>query len=129
MFECFGVEAVTFVDAVGDVAGDGGFGEVEGVIEDGGCGDAVDVVVAVDDDGLVVVDGLADALCGLICAGEQGGVVKVFERWREEVGGGFRGADISFEEKVGDEGMLVDLLCEIIRGDLGGLVGNARCPS
>lgn len=57
--ECFDggfVEAVAFFDAVGDVGGDFGFwrDDSEHVDEDGGGGDAVDIVISEDDDWFVV---------------------------------------------------------------------------
>ena len=60
-----GVEAVAFVDAVGDVEVGVAAEDADGVPEDGGGGDAVDVVVAVDDDLFAVADRPGDALGGL----------------------------------------------------------------
>ena len=59
-----GVEAVTFLNAVRDVKLDLAAQQGDGVPEDAGGGDAVDIVVAVDDDRFAVADGLGDALGG-----------------------------------------------------------------
>ena len=53
------VQAVAFVDAVGDVVIDLGPEQRQQLPEDGDAGDAVDVVVAVDGDLLFLLDGLA----------------------------------------------------------------------
>jgi len=59
--ECFDggfVEAVAFVDSVGDVGGDFGVGcdDPEHVDEDCGGGDAIDIVIAEDGDWFAVLD-------------------------------------------------------------------------
>lgn len=62
------VEAVAFFDAVGDVGGDLCVwrDDCEHVVEDGACGDAVDIVISEDDDGFVVLDGFQYALGGFV---------------------------------------------------------------
>ena len=104
LFEGFGVEAVAFFEALGDVVVDVAAEEGDGVPEDGGGGDAVDVVVAVDDDFFLVADGLVDALGGFEDAGEEGGLMEMVEAGGEEgraVGGA---GDAAIEEDLGDEG-------------------------
>src|SRR3954469_17386480 len=61
----FGIEPVPLVDAMGDVEAYGAAERFDGVPEDRGGGDAVDVVVAVDDDPLAIANRLRDALGGL----------------------------------------------------------------
>src|SRR5688572_16111960 len=68
------VEAVAFFDAVGDVVVDFAAELADRVPEDGSGGDAVDVVIAVDDDLLSVADGLGDAVGGAGQIWDQGGV-------------------------------------------------------
>src|SRR5438874_6731332 len=50
------VQAVAFVDAVGDVVLDLTAEKLDRMPEDGGRGDAVDVIVAVDDDLFAIAD-------------------------------------------------------------------------
>ncbi len=100
-----GVEAVAFVDAVGDVVIDVGSGGFEGVPEHGGAGDAVDVVVAIEGDFFVGADGVNDAIGGGVHVGEEIGGEEVFEFGVEEGGGGgFRGGEAAVDEDAGDEG-------------------------
>lgn len=72
------VEPVALVEAVGDVGVDIGVGGdgIEHVVEDRRCGDAVDIVIAEDGDGLVVFEGGEDALGGFVEVGDLGGVVE-----------------------------------------------------
>ena len=55
------VEAVAFLDPMGDIEIDLGAEQGQQLPEDGDAGDAVDVVVAVDGDLLFLLDGLAQA--------------------------------------------------------------------
>ena len=69
-------------DVVGDLGGLAGRGDaLDGGFEENGGGGAVDVVVAVDEDGLGVGDGTLDAGDGSGHAEEQVGVVEVVEGW------------------------------------------------
>ncbi len=82
------VEAVALFEAVGEVGGEANVGLecVKQVPEDGGGGDAVDVVIGVDDDGLVALEGVEDASRGLVEVGHEGGIVEIAERGVEEAG-------------------------------------------
>jgi len=64
LFNGFGVEAIAFVDAMGDIELDLGAGELEAVPEDGDAGDAIDVIVAIEDDFLFLFQGGLDSLYG-----------------------------------------------------------------
>lgn len=72
-FDCGFVEAVAFIDAVGDVGGDLSVwcDDSEHVDEDGGGGDAVDIVISEDDDGFVVGDCFEDAIGGFVEVGDE----------------------------------------------------------
>jgi len=102
--EGVGVEAVAFVESVWDVGGDVGVRDevIEGVEEDGGGGDAVNVVVAVDDDGLALASGVEEACGGAVHVGHGGGVVEVEEGGLEEVLGDVRGECAGVED-AGEE--------------------------
>src|SRR5688572_207888 len=75
----FGIQAVSFVDAVGGVEVGSATEGADGVPENRGGGDAVDVVVAVKDDPLVVADRAGDAIGGAGEAGYCFGVVETLE--------------------------------------------------
>ncbi len=98
------VEAVAFIDAVGDVGMDIGGGGGEGVPEHGGAGDAIDVVVAVEGDFFLVADGGGDAVGGDVDVGEEGRGGEIFELGIEEGEGGGGVGDAAVEEEAGDEG-------------------------
>jgi len=104
--EGFGVDSVAFFDAMGDVGADvcGGFKAFEGVVEDAGGGDSVDVVIAVDDDLLVVAEGVDESLGAGIDAGHEAGVVEVGELGFEEGGGGGGVGEAAGGEDALDEG-------------------------
>ena len=85
------LHAIAFADAMGDVVGDlggtaGRRDALDGGLEEDGGGGAVDVVVAVDEDGLAGVDGLLDAGDGFTHAEEKEGVVEGVEGGGEEGG-------------------------------------------
>ncbi len=65
--------------AVGDVVEDVGADEAEELGEEGGGGDPVDVVIAVDEDVLFVFEGFEDAVDGFVHIGEELGVEEVGE--------------------------------------------------
>ncbi len=81
----FAVQAVPFFDAVRDVIFDNAAELADGVPEDGGGGDAVDVVIAVDDDFFVVANRFGDSLGGEGEIGDQGGIVQAPERGAKEI--------------------------------------------
>src|SRR5947209_7994342 len=56
------VQAIPFVDSVRDVEINDAAEVADGMPEDGGGGDAIDVIVAVNDDLLLVPNGFGDAL-------------------------------------------------------------------
>src|SRR6476660_4924270 len=75
----FGIQAVTFFESFGDVVIHLAAEQRDGAPEDGGGGDAVDVVVAVDDDFFAGFDGEVDPLGGADDAGEEGGLMEMME--------------------------------------------------
>lgn len=110
--ECFDrgfVEAVAFVDAVGDVGGDLGVwrDDSEHVDEDRGGGDAVDIVISEYDDGFVVGDRFEDSGRGFVEVGDHGRIVESGEGGGEEglgsvlVGEVTRGEDAVNEREGG----------------------------
>ena len=82
-----GVEAVALFEPVRHVDFDGAAGQLQGLLEDGGAGDAVDVVVAVDADLAPAAGGVEQAVGGLAHAGQQVGRVQADERGVEEAAG------------------------------------------
>jgi len=120
-FEGVGVEAVAFFETFGDVVVDVAAEEGDGVPEDGGCGDAVDVVVAVDDDFFVSFDGVVDAVGGFEDAGEELWGVEMMEGWGEEVVAEGGVGEAAIEEDLGDEGGGFET-----GGEIGGLRGGRR---
>ena len=99
------VEAVALFEAVGDVGAEVGFGldRADGVVEDAGGGDAVDVVVAVDSDLLAGSDGFKDAGRGLVEAGHERRVVQRGQRRGGEGEGGFDLGEAARFQEAGDE--------------------------
>ena len=99
-----GLHAVTLAEAMGDVVGDlggaGGVGDaLDGGLEQDGGGGAVDVVVAVDEDGLTGLDGAFDAGDGFGHAEQEVGIVEMVEGGCEE----FLGlGDVAGGEESGD---------------------------
>lgn len=80
------VEAVALFEAVGQVGCEANVG-LEGmkqVPEDGGGRDAVNVVVGVDDDGLVALKGVEDACRGLVEVGHERWIMEIAERGVEK---------------------------------------------
>ena len=106
--EAGGLDAVAFAEAMGDVVADvGGDVEVDGGAFEGGLeqdrGDgAVDVVVAVDEDGLLREEGGAEALDGGAHSEHEVGGVELGEVGMEEGAGGFRGGEVAAGEDGGD---------------------------
>ncbi len=78
------VEAVTLLEAVGDVVVDVRISHPQDPPQDGCAGDAVDVVVAVDDDLAALLDRLADQVGGPLGAVEGLGRQQVAELGVEE---------------------------------------------
>ena len=74
--------------------------------EDGGAGRAVHVVVAVDEDGLAVLDGFHEARRGEGHARQERGVVEAAEVGLEEAGGVLDGLYITCGEELPYEGRL-----------------------
>jgi hypothetical protein len=102
--EGVGIEAVAFFEAVGDVEVDFAAQDVDGVPEDGGGGDAVDVVVAVDDDFFAVADGAGDAVGGFGEVGNGGGVVEIIGAGGEKGLAGLGIAQAAVEQRLGEHG-------------------------
>ena len=103
MSDGVGIEAVAFIDAMGDVVIDVSAGGFEQVPEHGGAGDAVDVVVAVEGDFFVGADALDDAIGGAVHVGEEIRRMKVFELGVEEGGSGGGSGEAAGDEDAGDE--------------------------
>jgi len=101
--EGFGVEAITFFDAVRDIEIAGSAQGADGVPEDGGGGDAVDVVVAVDNYFLFIPNGLRDAVGGLAQAGNQKRIGEGLEAGSEKVLAIAWFGDAAVDEDLGDE--------------------------
>jgi len=80
---------------------------VEDALEDGGGGDAVDVVVAVDDDGFAGAGGFQDAFGGTVEVVEARGILEGAEGGIAEFAGGV-GVEASREQHAPDEGVAVD---------------------
>ena len=102
-----GLHAVAFAEAVRDVVGDAGRGffggdSFDGGLEEDGGGGAVDVVVAVDEDGLAGADGPLDARHGHVHAEHEHGVDEVVDGWGEEGAGGGGVRDAARQEEAGD---------------------------
>jgi hypothetical protein len=102
-----GLHAVAFAEAVGDVVGDDGGrifgrGAFDGGFEKNGGGGAVDVVVAVDEDGFSGADCMLDAGYGHVHAEHKHGAVQIIDGGFEEglSGSGLR--DASREDECGD---------------------------
>jgi hypothetical protein len=98
-----GIQPVAFVDPVGDVEIDLSAQDGDGVPEDGGGGDAVDVVVAVDDDFLLVPHRLGDAIGGLSQVWDRERVVQAFEAGAEEILALGRLLDAAVEQHLGQQ--------------------------
>ena len=114
-----GLHAVAFADAVGDVVGDAGgsvFGgyALDGGLEEDGGGGAVDVVVAVDEDGLGGGYGLLDAGDGGAHAEHEERVVEVFEGGVEEA---LRVGDAAGDEEGCDWEWAGEFFGEALCGD------------
>ncbi len=79
--------------------------------EDGGCR-AVDVVVAVDEDGLACADGLLDAGHGDVHAEHQARVEEIFDGGIEKSVGGCGISQAAGDQKVGDGGWAAEMCGE-----------------
>jgi hypothetical protein len=98
-----GVQAVAFLDAVGDVELGVPAEHADRVPQDAGGRDAVDVVVAVDDDLLLVPDRPGDPVGGLGDAGQGVRVVQGRQRRAEERLAVGRLGDAPAEQDLGDQ--------------------------
>ena len=121
LFDGLAVEAVALVDAVGDVGLDAFGGVAEGdecVPEDGGGGDAVDVVVAVDGELFTGLHGFRDPFCGVGDAGKGGGVDQVLELGPQELACGLNvvGAEAAVDQAAGGGRADFELPCQLGRG-------------
>src|SRR5260370_30614206 len=90
-----GLHAVAFAQAVGDVVGDdGGFvwwgDSFDGGLEEDGGGGSIDVVIAVDENGLAGLDRTLYAGYGQVHAKHEFGGDEVFDGWVKEGLGGCR---------------------------------------
>ncbi len=96
-------QAVTVARPVGKEAGDLRAELGQSPVEEGGAGDAVDVVVAVDHDGAAGADRLLQALHGRLHPGHQERVVQVVQRGGQEYPGlgGIR--DAPGQQQPGDQ--------------------------
>ena len=71
-------QAVAVPLAAGQHTLDGRTHALEVLVQQGGSGHAVHIVIAEHGDGLAVINGLPDALTGGVHVGQQGGVGKLF---------------------------------------------------
>ena len=121
--ERFGVEAVAVFEPMRDVKIDVCAPRcLRHVEQDRGAGDAVDVVVAVDADFLLLFDGLKDAFDGLIDAWQRFGFMKSRKRGGQENSCSLRFADFAIPQKLSDDGRDVQALAE--RFQAGTVIGR-----
>ena len=98
-----GIQAVSFVDAMGNVGFDFSAEEGDGVPENAGGGDAIDVVIAVDDDFFRVGDGLGDAPGGGGETGQEGRLGQGAQAGGKKALGGVESGNPPIEEHLPDE--------------------------
>ncbi len=124
-FEDGGLEAVALFEAVGNVeVNDGAVGaggHLNGGFEQDYRSGAIDVVVAIEEDGFVLGDGVFEACDGAAHAEHEKWVVEVVDGGIEELEGGFRGVDAAGDEQF----------CEGVRnaglgGEKGAFLGMLR---
>ncbi len=76
--------------------------EFDGSLEDYDCGGAIDIVVAVDEDRLLVLDGGFDPVNGCLHAGHEVRRVQVSKIGSQETFGGFGFGDASHHQEAGE---------------------------
>ena len=100
---------------MGDIEFDVGGGEFKAVPEDGDAGDAIDVVVAIDDDFLFLFQCDLDSLDGGFDSAEAIGFEKIAELRVEEFFGFNDIGDAAVVKQLGDEVGDVEFLSELVR--------------
>ena len=93
---------VAVADAVRNMEFRRAAAELDGGLEDDDCGGAIDVVVAVDEDRLLVLDGGFDPVNGRLHTGHQVGRVQVSECGSQETFGGFGSGDAPHDQQAGE---------------------------
>jgi len=128
------VQAVPFVEAVGQVVPHLGAQQLQALAQDGGAAHAVDVVVPVDHYATLLPDRLPDGLGGLRATGQAGRVTEVGQPAVEELPGLARVGDAATDQQLGDDGrdrggtlQGRDLIC-IMRMDPPPLAHGRRGP-
>ena len=106
-----GVDAVALFEPVGDVVADVRPGELEQVPEDGGGGDPVHIVIAVDDDVFCVAEGGRPGGRRRCIPGATG--VERFQFRVEEAAGGVTLGDAAVVQKLGEEAGGMEAACGI----------------
>lgn len=109
------VDAVAFGLSVGDVADDVESGFAKESEQNGGTGHAIDIVITVDVDALVLFPGIHEnAACGFKIGKVERGT-EAFEFWVEEALGSFEIEDSALGEDSGDDGRDEEFLLEHLR--------------
>jgi hypothetical protein len=122
VFDGIGAEAIAFVHAIGDEMGDLKAQSFEDFGEDGGGGDAIDVVIAEDDHRFTGGASGEETFHGRLHVGEEEGVGEFAEARGEEGLGGFRGKEVTVGEALGEECADAELAGEM--GDQLGWMGS-----
>ena len=105
LLNCVGTEAIAVIDAVRYVVVDISAELVEEAGQQGGGGDAVGVIVTVNEDGLIAPDGHDNALGGGAHVGKLEGVAQGVEVSAEEFADGLRCGDAPRTQNRRDEGV------------------------
>jgi hypothetical protein len=100
----FGAESVPLVHAMGKEMGDLPTQTFQELDQEGGGGDAVDVVISVNDEGFSLGSGPKQAIHGDPHVGEQERVRKILEAGIEKAGNGLRGGEVPIDEALSEEG-------------------------
>ena len=84
LFDDIDAHAVTFAQPVGDVAGGAPARQVDGLLQNDDGRSSVDIVVAVQQDGLLAPDGIEKTRGGRVHIAHQEGIVQFVERSLEK---------------------------------------------
>ncbi len=120
----FPVQAVTLFKPAGDVVINRGAGEFQAAVEDAGCGDAIDVVVAVNGDPPAGLHGGDNPLRGVAASGKQVGIMQIHEPGLEELRGVIPAGNAAGGEHLGEQWRAVQVTTE--PGHEGGVVEGKR---
>ena len=103
LLECRSIEAVTFFEAVGDVEINVGVGEAQDMPQNGARGDAIDIVIAVNNDLLAVANCAGDALRRRFGTGQRVRFVQIGELGLQKRPGLRDVGDIAIVQELGDQ--------------------------